>query len=272
MRRAFAVLGALAGAGACGDTTTSSGPNVLVFRETSRGCMVLLSGSDDGAVFTRPEGAPGTAVTCGSGSADGATQGSGGPFVVCGSDPAISEVGGVRPGIDVLDVVIDYGSDLSASGVLTAPVLTLYFDGVGSAAPAPTLQPRLDNHTYYTGSIVVPAVESNDITLGVSVVNGFSTTVPTTFKAYVPPIVFSLYRITNGGMQLVGLAALPAIVPSTTAGSTIGSGALLAGTDTALLALDYGSLDIPTSKVLAPMLSLLVNDAPLSVTATSSPQ
>ena len=218
----------------CGDDTTQTGPTISILRETGRGCLEVVGTA---APATELELPPPCDETLGSPST-------------------------LLAGIDVLELVIDYGDiDVAASSTLAPPMAVITIDG--KAAPlmvVPLSQPQTNGHTLFLGTFTVPTVITSDLQIGVSVVNGFSTAVPTVYGTTAPDLAVSALKRTQSGC----FAPITSVAPSPALGLAApcptNSATMTAGLDLVELVIDYGALDVPDSAVWpSPIVTILVD-------------
>ncbi len=128
-------------------------------------------------------------------------------------DPAMFPT--MLAGIDLIEVVIDYGPDVdfAADATPPAPTVTLLVDGVTSDAPI-TLSgvQRLGPRAYFLATLRAPAEPSNDVRIIASVDAGFTTEVATVFVVEPPPVTFTIAECPTGVCQLAAAVGVVHVV------------------------------------------------------------
>jgi hypothetical protein len=98
-------------------------------------------------------------------------------------------------GIDLVELVIDYGPDVSfaASTQAPAPTVTVTIDGTAADLPiAISDEHRVGDRAYFIATLHAPATPSNDVQITAGVNSGFRTTVPDVFATVAPQVELDL--------------------------------------------------------------------------------
>ena len=98
-------------------------------------------------------------------------------------------------GVDLIEVVIDYGPDVEFAGNTHAPppTVTVAVDGAASeTAVQLSDEHRVGSRAYFVATFRAPKTPSTDVQLTVGVNAGFKATVPITFKIVPPPVSLTL--------------------------------------------------------------------------------
>jgi hypothetical protein len=98
-------------------------------------------------------------------------------------------------GVDFIEVVIDYGPDVTFAGTTRAPrpELVVTVDGVASDEPIELSDEfRVGGRAYFIATFYAPAQASSDVRITAGVNAGFQTIVPDVFTTQAPPIGLKL--------------------------------------------------------------------------------
>jgi hypothetical protein len=193
------LVGALALVASCEGLTAPPQPRVSVLKRTPEGCFALMT--------------PDTPVADVLGVADTCSY---------ASDPMLFA------GLDLVELVIDYGPDVEFAGNTSAPppIVTLTVDAVPSDEPIEiSAERRVGGRAFFVATFHAPLVPSRDVKLTVGVNPGFQTTVPIVFETSPPTVELQILDCLQGVQcQLQGavgsahaLIALPGDVPQTVA-------------------------------------------------------
>jgi len=138
-------------------------------------------------------------------------------------------------GVDRIEVVIDYGPDVTFAGTTQAPRpdVTITVDGVESDTPVEISDEyRVGGRAYFIATFHAPAEASTDVRISAGVNAGFRTIVPDVFTTIAPPVGLALLECPRGSQcelpGAVGSAHLLITVPGQI-GQTVTIHALLAG-------------------------------------------
>jgi hypothetical protein len=130
-------------------------------------------------------------------------------------------------GVDFVQVVIDYGPDVTFAGTTTAPrpFVTIIVDGVESDQPISISDElRVGGRAFFIATFFAPLEASRDVRVAAGVNAGFQTIVPVVFETIAPPMVFALLECPLAGTvcELPGAVgnahvqlAIPGSVPQT---------------------------------------------------------
>ena len=97
--------------------------------------------------------------------------------------------------VDLVEVVIDYGSDVTFAGTTVAPRpdLVVTVDGVASEEPIEISDEyRVGGRAYFIATFYAPANASSDVRITAGVNAGFQTLVPEVFTIKAPPVGLKL--------------------------------------------------------------------------------
>jgi len=105
-------------------------------------------------------------------------------------------------GIDLIEVIVDYGADVPFAGSTIAPrpniVITL--DGVASEDPIEISDEfRVGERAYFIATFRAPKTASNDVRVTAGVNAGFQTTVAEVLETYAPQVELLLLECQTGG-------------------------------------------------------------------------
>jgi hypothetical protein len=104
-------------------------------------------------------------------------------------------------GVDSVQVVVDYGPDVTFAGTTTAPPpsVTVTVDGVVSETPIEiTDELRVGGRAYFIATFHAPPELSKDVRIAAGVNAGFQAIVPTVFETIAPPVAMSLVECPPG--------------------------------------------------------------------------
>jgi hypothetical protein len=129
-------------------------------------------------------------------------------------------------GIDLVELVIDYGADVgfASSTAAPPPIVTVTVDGAAADVPITISEEhRVGDRAYFIATFYAPATPSNDIQITAGVNPGFRTTVPVVFSATAPIVELDLLDCIPGqSCELAGAVGaaqvrivLPGSVPQT---------------------------------------------------------
>ncbi|HSD86669.1 MAG TPA: hypothetical protein VLB44_04115 [Kofleriaceae bacterium] len=123
-------------------------------------------------------------------------------------------------GVDLVEVIVDYGQDVEFSGTATAPTpdVNVTVDGVASDVPIEISDElRVGGRAYFIATFHAPSDISNDVRIGADVNSGFGTVVPDVFTTIAPPVSLSLFECPPGSLcelpGAVGSAHIALSVP-----------------------------------------------------------
>jgi hypothetical protein len=131
-------------------------------------------------------------------------------------------------GVDLIEVVVDYGEDVDFADTTTAPSpqIDITVDGVLSDVPVEiSSELRVGRRAYFIATFYAPTEISSDLRIAVSVNSGFQTIVPVVFSTIAPPVSLSLFECPQGtGCEIAGAVgsvhialAVPGNVPQSIA-------------------------------------------------------
>jgi hypothetical protein len=129
-------------------------------------------------------------------------------------------------GIDLVELVIDYGPDVSfaASSQAPAPTITVTVDGAAADIPINLSdEHRVGDRAYFIATFYAPATPSHDVQITAGVNPGFRTTVPEVFEVLPAQVQLEILDCTPGQTcELAGAVdnahvrvTLPGLVPQT---------------------------------------------------------
>lgn len=129
-------------------------------------------------------------------------------------------------GVDLIELVIDYGEDIDFSASATAPTpdVAVTIDGVASDVDIDiSNELRVGSRAYFIATFHAPTDLSNDVRISVGVNSGFQTLVPVTFTTIPAPVSFAMFECPQGmNCELPGAVgsahislAVPGSVPQT---------------------------------------------------------
>ncbi len=125
-------------------------------------------------------------------------------------------------GIDLVELVIDYGPDVdfAPSTAAPAPTVTVTIDGAAVDLPITISdENRVGSRAYFIATFHAPAMPSNDVQITAGVNSGFRTTIPDVFATVAPPVELDLVDCAPGpSCELagaVGNAHVRVVVPGT---------------------------------------------------------
>ncbi|HUS27241.1 MAG TPA: hypothetical protein VMZ53_01995 [Kofleriaceae bacterium] len=125
-------------------------------------------------------------------------------------------------GVDLIELVIDYGEDVDFAGTATAPTpkVDVTVDGVQSEVPVEvSREQRVGSRAYFIATFYAPTRISSDVRITVGVNSGFQTLVPVVFTTIAPPVSLSLFECPQGTQcelaGAVGSAHIALAVPGT---------------------------------------------------------
>jgi len=104
-------------------------------------------------------------------------------------------------GLDLIEVVIDYGEDVDFGGTATAPTpdVAVTVDGVRSDVPVEiSNELRVGGRAYFIATFFAPTEISFDVRIAVGVNSGFQTIVPLVFTTISPPVSLALFECPQG--------------------------------------------------------------------------
>jgi hypothetical protein len=104
-------------------------------------------------------------------------------------------------GVDLIEVVVDYGEDVDFAGATTAPTpnIDITVDGVHSDVPVEiSSELRVGSRAYFIATFYAPTEISSDVRIAVGVNSGFQTVVPVVFSSISPPVSLSLFECPQG--------------------------------------------------------------------------
>src|ERR1041385_4555616 len=104
-------------------------------------------------------------------------------------------------GVDLIEVVIDYGEDIDFAGTTTAPTpnVDITVDGVHADVPIDiSPEQRVGSRASLIATFYAPTTISSDVRLSVGVNSGFQTLVPIVFTTISPPVSLSLFECPQG--------------------------------------------------------------------------
>ena len=235
------------------DSTRLGGPAVTVFLATADGCARKLSSSDP----TDP-----SAVLYGPGGDL--------PVKTC-SDTTTQDVLTLTAGLDVLELIIDYGTHFPAGGPIPAPQVTLMVDGVATTAPVNIQpRPRIADHTFFIATLPIPSVLSNNLRIGVTVSTGYATDDPTTYATAAPTVAISALRVTDDGCQQLSTRTPSPDLGLSPCGSTAAAPSILAGIDAVDFVIDYGKLN-SAARITPPVPAVVVDGAQVTTLGVGPP-
>lgn len=182
---------------ACEGLTSAPEPAVSALVRTTDGCFALMT--------------PQTPVSPTLGVADLCTY--------AGSTQLLA-------GIDLVELVIDYGPDVSfaASSQAPAPTVTVAVDGAAADVPiAISDEHRVGDRAYFVATFYAPGTPSHDVQITAGVNPGFRTTVPEVFSVLPAQVEIDILDCAPGQIcELPGAVgnahvrvSLPGLVPQT---------------------------------------------------------
>ncbi|MGE5185770.1 MAG: hypothetical protein ACM31C_27095 [Acidobacteriota bacterium] len=98
-------------------------------------------------------------------------------------------------GLDLIELVVDYGPDVSFAASTTAPppTVTVTVDGAAVELPvALSEEHRVGDRAYFIATFRAPATPSRDVEITAGVNSGFRTTVPVVFTTIAPQVELDL--------------------------------------------------------------------------------
>lgn len=137
----------------------------------------------------------------------------GGCFALVTPDTPVSQTLGVSgtcnyqgsarllAGVDLIEVVVDYGEAIDFAGAATAPTpnIDITVDGVHSDVPVQiSNELRVGSRAYFIATFLAPTTISSDVRITVGVNSGFQTIVPTVFQTIAPPVSLALFECPQG--------------------------------------------------------------------------
>jgi hypothetical protein len=157
----------------------------------------------------------------------------------------------ILAGIDVVNVVLDYGKLNGATRVLS-PTPAVIVDGAQVTTLAVLAQPTTGGHTAFGARVAAPAQLSSNMRIVVPFSSAITITDPTTYalitpsSGLVPFAALSLMRSSNTGCTL--LSTTPPSAALGLPSCAMGQGQpIRAGIDQLTLVIDYGALHLPGS-------------------------
>jgi hypothetical protein len=181
---------------ACEGLTSAPQPLVSALVHTSDGCFALMT--------------PNTPVSSTLGVADLCTYRAGSQLIA---------------GIDLVELVIDYGPDVGFADTTTAPPpnVTVTVDGAAIDVDLSlSYEHRVGDRAYFVATFHAPATPSNDVQISAGVNSGFSTTIPIVFSTIAPQVELDMIDCMPGQpCELAGAVGdahvrivLPGLVPT----------------------------------------------------------
>jgi len=104
-------------------------------------------------------------------------------------------------GIDLVELVVDYGPDVSFSSSTAAPPPNITITVDGSAVDvdlALSYEHRVGDRAYFIATFHAPATPSSDVQITAGVNSGFTTTVPIIFSTVAPAVDLELLECMRG--------------------------------------------------------------------------
>lgn len=110
-------------------------------------------------------------------------------------------------GIDLVEVVVDYGPDVPFAGSTVAPrpTITVTLDGIASEEPLTVSDEfRVDERAFFIATLRAPAQASSDVRISAGVNSGFQTIVPEVLATVAPQVALALLECPQGTCQVEG--------------------------------------------------------------------